>query len=240
MSSLRPSRSIPPVRCTLSEDELTRAENLVEAGIRLLQDTATDICYNFTDQKIRSITFTAMHNGARLEVESGGMLHISEEGAGIQRLDLTFNPAILEGMTADFHDKKEALQRMKGMRRILRRARQQDLTRLRAAEAKMAKVMTGLAAFAGACGHTNPRIDIVAAAPNSSGSFEIQTIPPIITEPLDAWATALLPTLIDVRSNGSSEFPYLLIARAKGSRQSAISPLEIIRNITILPESVQP
>lgn len=179
----RPSRSIPPILCGIDADGLAEASRILRAGIETLSDRDALRGYDLLDNRVTGMSITGERNGWEVRVLTGRTTSVSMSMQGSGRsMDFDFDEHIvayddvLDGM------EQGSARRIKTALAILERIPVQSRSRLERASAIMDETARAIAAHAGANGHPNASVTLVAPSSVAPGRCDVHSRPPSILQ----------------------------------------------------------
>jgi hypothetical protein len=234
----------PPISNGLSDADLEASIRLVGWGIEALRDPEARPSYDFSENRIESLTVTAERSEGRVTVTTGATMSIEfRDSRRGPSMDLNFDWSTIPCERDDHarHEKAEA--RLAAVRAMLTSITTQDPCRVKEAETALDLALRALSARAGAAGMpdgtviiTAPCGDRGASCSVGSGNVWVETHPVM---PAAAWVRNSLKPLLSVFTKQAGDVLGVRIRRASGTMPVATSPLTIMQDILLLPEELR-
>jgi len=235
----KPSRSIPPILCSIDADGLAEAASLLRAGADALADRESLRSYDFQDGRVQGMTLTSSRNGRDVRVDTGRSLRVSMTLTGSGRsMDIDFDDRIAPYV----HDldalEQGSLRRIRVVTAMLERIPGQSASRLEKARTTLEETARAVAAYAGARGRHEASIVLAAPGPVGPGRCEIHCRPELEAPEVAEWALSRTLPLIDAFVDQAGDIRRYRLRQAT-TRRSAGGTLDVIRDIMLLPEHLR-
>ena len=234
----------PPVSNRLDDADLDASIRLVGWSIEALDDPEARPQYDFSENRIDSLTLSSTRPQGKVTVITGATMSIAirDPGRGLS-MDLSFDWSIApcdRDASARVEDAKRRLREVLG---LLTSIRTQDPQRVEEAEASLDLALRALSARAGAAGMPDGIVMVTAPCTGRKASCSVGSgnvwdeDHPVM--PAAAWVRSSLKPLLSVFANQGGDVLGVRIRRASGTMPVASSPLTIMQDILLLPEELR-
>lgn len=236
----RSSRSIPPIVCDIDADGLTEAARILRAGIDALSDRDSLRGYDFDDNRVTGMSVTSQRNGWDVRVTTGRTTSVSMSLQGSGRsVDFDFDENVVphvDDLDALDHG---AVRRIRTALSILARIPTQNAHRLAKASAVLEETARAVLAHAGASGHPDSTIVLVAPSAFAQGRCDVHSRPSFHSEEVQDWALDRLRPLLHAFCDESGTLRRYRLRRAS-IQKTASGPMDIMRDLSLLPQELRP